>query len=211
MTSLVNSSLCDKAYQAILADIISAKHQAGQKLGEENLAQEYAISRTPIREALQRLIQEGLVEQRPRCGCYVKQLHYQDIVDLFECRAYLECLALEKGFASIQHEVLDEALSLLAQSDHARLNDAFALSLQADTLMHHEIMRLSKNTAMVKILRNLHHKTQPFRTHRTLKRKNLSQVTAERRTLIQALLAKDVKPALVLLKNHITQGIPREF
>lgn len=80
-------------YGAIKEDIISLKLKPGSLIQEEALAQQYGVSRTPVREALRRLEQEGLVKTLPKKGTLVSQLSVNDILEIFQVRMALEPLA----------------------------------------------------------------------------------------------------------------------
>jgi len=78
------TSLSDKVYNRLLADIISGKIAAGDKLGEDAFSARMKVSRTPVREAIHRLTQEGLIERIPRCGCFVKEQDLNQLEEVFE-------------------------------------------------------------------------------------------------------------------------------
>lgn len=84
------SSAAEKAYAEIRSRIISAALPQGARLIEEDLAVEIGVSRTPVREAVRRLAQEGMVELRPNSGAVVAKWSVDDLVQLFDLRATLE-------------------------------------------------------------------------------------------------------------------------
>ena len=75
--------------------ILSGELHAGQALRQEEIARRLGISRLPIREALNRLATEGLVELKPRRGFYVASLNIDEIEDIFEMRAMLEAKGVQ--------------------------------------------------------------------------------------------------------------------
>ena len=77
-------------HEKLRAMIFSGELQAGQRLGQEEIARQLGVSRLPVREALNRLATEGLVELKPRRGFFVVSLDVQEIEDIFEVRALLE-------------------------------------------------------------------------------------------------------------------------
>lgn len=88
-------SLADQAYLTLRRDIISCALKPGAELSEPELAQRLAMSKTPVREALARLVQEGLAEIFPRRGYRVMPVTVKDVNDLFLIRGALEALACE--------------------------------------------------------------------------------------------------------------------
>jgi DNA-binding GntR family transcriptional regulator len=95
-TENVNSSLISAqraAHERLRSMILAGTLRSGQKLRQEEIAKRLGLSRLPVREALNRLEIEGLVEQKPRRGFYVTSLAVDEIDDIFEMRAMLEAHA----------------------------------------------------------------------------------------------------------------------
>ena len=90
------SSVRQKAYHFIQGKIISGELRAGQTISELSLAKDLHISRTPVREALNQLVAEGLLEQDPNRRPVVVMLNRQDIIELYELREALEVYAVGK-------------------------------------------------------------------------------------------------------------------
>ena len=89
----MNQSLADKAYEVLKADIITCVLEPGQQIVQSQLAEKYQIGLTPIREALQRLAQEGFVQPIPRFGYFVSPITFSDMRELFELRSIVESAA----------------------------------------------------------------------------------------------------------------------
>ena len=94
-------SLSEQAYNKLVKKIISGKYPAGTRLTEEMLCAEFGISRTPVRDAISKLMGEGLVQPLPKRGCRVCDLDSQAVRELFECRSRLEQIALESSILRI--------------------------------------------------------------------------------------------------------------
>src|SRR3546814_19413318 len=84
------ASLADQAYQGLLAAIAEGRLKPGERVRETALAEELGISRTPIREALQRLARDGLVQLDARSGARVAELSLAAIQELYDLREILE-------------------------------------------------------------------------------------------------------------------------
>jgi DNA-binding GntR family transcriptional regulator len=105
----VNESLVSAqqaAHEQLRSMILIGTFQSGQKLRTEEIAKRLGVSRLPVREALNRLEIEGLVEQKPRRGFYVTSLDVDEIEDIFEMRALLEAHA---GSLATQKRTLQDA------------------------------------------------------------------------------------------------------
>ena len=101
-------SLGGKVFQQLKNSILAGEFENGAELREIALAKKLGVSRTPVREALRQLEQEGLVEIYPNRGAYVKGITYKDVEDIFRIRARLEVLCAEMAVSSITHEQLDK-------------------------------------------------------------------------------------------------------
>ncbi|OWW25322.1 hypothetical protein B4Q04_12375 [Zobellia sp. OII3] len=94
MRKIANNELSDQAYKMVRAMIMSKELKPGQKIVQDKLAEDLGISRTPLRTALQILEGEGLIASVPRRGVIVKEFTDQEIVEIYECRAALEGVAI---------------------------------------------------------------------------------------------------------------------
>jgi len=101
-------SLSDRAYRLLRAEIISCALKPGTEIGEQELAARLNMSKTPVREALARLIQEGLAEAFPRRGYRVTPVTVKDVNDLFLVRSALETLATELAARNMSEADLDK-------------------------------------------------------------------------------------------------------
>ncbi len=86
----MDQSLTDRAYEALKADILTCGLPPGRQIAQRQLAEQYGSGLTPIREALQRLSQEGFVQAIPRFGYIVSPVALSDVREIFELRAILE-------------------------------------------------------------------------------------------------------------------------
>lgn len=87
--------------------ILQGNYQEGEKLTEQNICDEYNVSRTPVREALRQLESEGLIETIPNRGAFVTGVSSQDIADLYEMRKAYEILAVKWAILRITKEELE--------------------------------------------------------------------------------------------------------
>ena len=108
-------SLSDAVYVEVKRDILAGVLEPAARLQEGDLAKRYSVSKTPVREALNRLVHEGLLEVFPRVGYVVTECSVADAQSTFEFRAILECAAVELATRYITDSELEqlEALALL--------------------------------------------------------------------------------------------------
>lgn len=121
MTELnpTNFSLPEYVFKKISHDIITGKYGAGEKLIEAVFQQEFQVSKSPVREAFQMLINAGLIERKNRRGCFVKMFTPEEIEDIYLVRIELESMA-----AKIAYERMTE-------TQLVRLNELYALMEQS--------------------------------------------------------------------------------
>lgn len=158
-----STHLRQQAYDYLQRRILSGALAAGSQVSELSLAKEIGISRTPVREAIRRLVHEGLLEQLPRCGTIVRTPQRQDVHELFELREALESHAVAQAAERMQpHELarlerLCEQIKLLGdelQASGAPALDAPRMQrfLAADLAFHMLIMRAAGNGRLLKIV-----------------------------------------------------------
>ena len=114
----------DYVYRSLRHRILSRELLPGERLNEVELAESLNMSRTPVREALARLTNYGLVTTAPRRGASVRRLSHQDVVDLLDMREALECLAVRLATPRLQAE------QIAALRDHLLLRRTEALAGQ---------------------------------------------------------------------------------
>ncbi len=139
-----SSDLGKQAYHKVKQMIVSKKLLPGQKIVQEQLAEQLGISRTPLRDALQRLEAELLVESIPRRGVVVRQFNDREIVEIYECRIALEVTAVRLFAEKAQQSQIDGLRKLLEPFEHTNEIDEKAYQ-KADSNFHDTIIKRSGN------------------------------------------------------------------
>jgi DNA-binding GntR family transcriptional regulator len=156
--------LRQQAYDFIQEGIVSGRLVVGSQLSELSLAKQIGISRTPVREAIRRLVHEGLLEQLPRYGTIVRTPQRRDIVELYELREALEGYAV--GQAAERIGAKDLALLTRLCDEIKRIAGQLRRSgkpaleggmmeqfLAADLAFHMVIVRAAGNGRLLNIVR----------------------------------------------------------
>ena len=141
----------DLAYTQLRKNILTGKLQPGSMLLENKLCDEFNISRTPIRTALQRLVYENFVDYIPEKGMFVSQIKFIDILEIAEVRIPLECLAVRLATARMTDEDLNELGNSLAQHRAAMEADDAEAVFEHDNDFHRFIAKGSKNDKLYAI------------------------------------------------------------
>ena len=138
-------SLPETVTNRLRVALINTTYAPGDRLLEEVLAEEYQVSRATIRQALQSLAQEGLIELRPRKGAVVLQMSREDAMNLCEARALLEGYSARDAAANITAEELEEMRGLAREMGPAlEERDVYGL-VELDRAFHGHVARMSHN------------------------------------------------------------------
>jgi DNA-binding GntR family transcriptional regulator len=213
-------ALVDKLAATLQARVLSGELPSGTRLRQEALADEFGVSRTPIREALRKLQASGLVELRHNRGAFVRGLSPREIRDAYEVRAELEGLAAELAARRLSHqqlELLDAALhefrAALARTiefrrnpgEHSLTDDEIARWGRANDEFHQVIQRAAGNDVLVATLAHLHRSVP-----RDLSRVVLSESTTlleenvhEHEAIRAAIARRDGGGARELMLRHV--------
>lgn len=145
----------ERAYEYIKEGILAQRFLPGHPLRAQELAQALALSRTPIREALGRLAQEGLVERLGGWGFTVRALTVQDVLDLFNVREALEVEAARAAMENVSDADVANLEGLLAQSRRALDKGKLVESIRLARRFHVAIAQASGNRLLLQMLQGI--------------------------------------------------------
>lgn len=183
--------------------IFSGAYSDGDRLDEIKLAEQYGVSRTPIREAFQKLAISGLVEQIPRRGAFVRQPGPVELVEMFEVMAELEAVCARLAASRISDAALDE---LHANNDRC---EAAVSAQDADGYywenerFHQILYRQSGNRFLEQECLRLQRRLKPFRRVQLRLRGRMRQSMDEHREIVAALADADPERASNALRQHV--------
>ena len=189
--------------QAIEGLIFDGTFGDGTRLDEVQLADRFEVSRTPIREALKRLSQSGLVEQLPRRGVFVRQPGPVELIEMFEVMAELEAVCARLASARITDVALTDLHDANARC-RAAVEAQDADRYYAENERFHSILyRQSGNTFLEQECLRLHRRLQPFRRVQLRLRGRMSQSLAEHEAIVAALELGDGARAAEVVRGHV--------
>lgn len=208
MDKMEHYTLHQRIYYKLRELIELGKLPAGMQLDERTLAQELAVSRTPLREAIASLVEEGLVERRPYRGNFVRTFTAKQVNDLYWVRQALEGLAIRLAVSNITEDDLEQIRAILDEAQEAlEHNDMAAYSL-ADQRFHETIALLSGNEILIESLNRLKRQIQIVRIGANRDPRVVRRTALERPRILAALEARDADLATRLLEEHI-DGVRR--
>jgi DNA-binding GntR family transcriptional regulator len=184
-------------------DIVTGRLKPGERLDEQSLAARFAVSRTPIREALMQLASTGLVSLQPRRGAFVASLSFKDVIERFEVMAALEGMCGSLAARRITPE-MQEALRAAHEAcvREASAGDADAY-YYANERFHNVIYDACRNTFLAEQARQLHDRLKPYRRLQLRARSRVTTSLAEHEAIVEAIGAGDGDLAERLLRDHI--------
>jgi DNA-binding GntR family transcriptional regulator len=200
-------NLSARVYNQIKHLILCNEIMPGQKLYHQQLSERLGVSRTPVREALTRLVQEGYVSFLPKRGFTCKEIRLQEAEELYELREALEAFAVEKAIENLDDETLEQ-LRAKMNSYGRDVNNRFTRErLVFDQDVHLAIVELSGNETLQNMLRHIFERI-------VLKRRTDSIYDPSRGTtahhehlrLLAAMEQRDTAAAVAIVRSHIQAG-----
>lgn len=206
MTRITPTALYQEVAERLRQRIFAHELTPGTWIDEQKLAEQYGISRTPLREALKVLASEGMVDLKPRRGCYVTEISRQDLDDLFPLIALLEgrCAAdtvkRAKPADIKELKLIHERLEAAARDGRM---DAF---FEANQEFHRRIQELANNRWLLSVIQDLRKVLKLSRMHSLSLEGRLQQSLDEHRSILAALEAGDASSAERLMHDHLLSG-----
>ena len=191
------------AYSLILEAIDTGLYKPGDRLVESELAERFGVSRTPIREALQRLETQSLLARDGR-SLIVASLDHHQLAELYVVRSELEALAARLAARHATEEEV-RVLTDMVEADRAHLGDPGALS-RANRRFHKQIHLASHNRFLVQQL-DLVHRSMALLATTSLAARGRDEVAlAEHGAIVDAIRDRDEGRAGEMLRKHISQA-----
>ena len=200
-------SLEESVYIQLEDEIISGKLRKGDTLTETALSERLGVSRTPLRAAMHRLAEEGLIETVANRGARVVGVSREDIVNIYEIRIRLEGLAVRAAAESIDEDGLSRLLEACELAEfYLSKNDAEHLK-EIDTEFHLIIYMASANRHLTKILTELHRNIRRYRKLSISVPTRIEQSVLEHREIYNAIRARDGSLAERLTEQHVRAAL----
>lgn len=189
---------------AILEEaVLNGKYKPGESLTESRLAAELGVSRTPIREALTQLENEGLVQLVPNKGAVVTGISAKDIQDIYTIRIMIEGLAARWAAENIDEAELVELREAIDLEEFYTSRGDVPRLIGLDTSFHQIIYRAAKSAPLQHMLRTFHHYVQHARTQSIAAPGRAQHALAEHKAILQAIAERDGGRAERLTAEHI--------
>jgi DNA-binding GntR family transcriptional regulator len=198
-----NLSLVNQAYKELKRVILEHQVPLGGKLNEAEFAAALGISRTPVREAVNRLEKEGLVEILPQRGAFVVRCSEKDIFELFLIRENLEGLAARLAAERITEENLINLESCIQGFREPFTEKEIQRYAEEDFRFHQTIVMLSDSQRLIKLISTLHDHIRIFRLTTIGLSDRMKVSLEEHHLIIEAFRSKDAEGSEKRVRQHI--------
>ncbi|SCL26940.1 DNA-binding transcriptional regulator, GntR family [Micromonospora pallida] len=188
-------------YQRLRRELIEGRYRPGTLLLETAVSADHGVSRTPVREAMARLEQDGLLERAVR-GYRVRTRSPEEVLDVYEARIALESHVA--ATAAIRHTALDLALLRHIQEQALRAEDPVE-SRRLDGEFHRALRQAAHNVTTAELLERLDAQMALYGNRATRDRSNLDLTRAEHERVLDAVARRDPQAARERLTEHLTR------
>jgi DNA-binding GntR family transcriptional regulator len=191
--------LRDQIRERLRAWIIDGRLEPGTPIRERDLAEQFGVSRLPIREAIRMLEVEGFVQTQARRGAIVRSLHRHDVEEVFDVREALEVLEARLAAQRIDATGARRLRWLIEESEHASAADDRERFTQINAEFHEEIARAAGNRTLTAALMPLAGRLQWNQAQNA----HPERILGEHRSLAQAISDHDADRAATEARRHV--------
>ncbi len=201
------STLADHVWEQLYVAIIEGRLQAGDRLVELEIARQVGTSQGPVRDALQRLEREGLVERYSHSATFVTQLSREDMYEVFVIRRTLESMTFRRVAQFVTPEACDELQILIEKMLLAAERDDVVSLLNFDMQFHTSICQWSGNRTLLSVWTPLRAQIQRFVVQHYLDFcSSIHELALSHQPLVDVLRTNDVEQAEKLIQEHVMRA-----
>ena len=195
--------LRDVVFNTLREAILRGDLKPGERLMELQLAAKLGVSRTPIREAIRMLEQEGLAITIPRRGALVAGMTEKDMEDVLQIREALDILAAQIACEKMSEEELNRLEAAMYDFEHCTREGDVKKLAEADVRFHDVIYAATGNPKLVYLLSNLREQIYRYRVEYLKDEQNYPRLIAEHQAIVDCLRAGDQELLQKSMRTHI--------
>jgi len=196
-------SLVEQVHQAVLSDIASGQLRPGERISQEQLAQQLGISRQPVQQALTLLRKEGVLIDAPGRGLQVAPLDLEHVRHMYEVRAVIEGLAFRSAAERYTSQADKRGSALIRAGRQAVAKQSYADMIAADMAFHDFIYELSGNPLVAPAMQTHWTQTQRVMGEVLMRDDKPRDTWDQHEALLRAVTAGDGEAAERLARRHI--------
>lgn len=195
--------LRDVVFHTLREAILKGELKPGERLMELQLASKLGVSRTPIREAIRMLEQEGLAVTIPRKGAEVAKMTEKDMEDVLQVREALDELAAKIACEQITKAQLSELVATMHEFEASTKTRNLKRIAEADVKFHDIIYRSTDNPKLVNMVNNLREQMYRYRVEYLKDGRNYPTLIKEHKDIVDGLRAKDKEKVTETMHRHV--------
>jgi DNA-binding GntR family transcriptional regulator len=189
-------------FQVLKKRIIEMEYEPGMAISEKVLIEEFEVSRTPVREALLKLSQIGLIEMVPRIGTFVTQIDLMMVKHAYEVKKNLEGLAAELACKRATEDEINELFIIIERFKHYDIVNDYKLCIQDDQRFHAIVRKSARNPILLETLDEMNTKTARFLQYIHYIIDDYEWFTASLTEMADAIRNRDQEAARKSTENH---------
>lgn len=198
-----NKTLSEQTYLELKKMIVNRKFEPGRKITEEEIADQLGVSRTTVKKAFTTLVKDGLLEDRPRQGVFIRKYTLQEVLEIYDlrevtaglCARYAALNMRNKDFKELEG-IYDRMKTAISESDH----DEY---VECDMEFHDKIVDYSRAKITPDIISNFHISLLSFNIGLI---REPEETVQEHREIIDSLRAGNTVNAENLMREHIRKS-----
>jgi DNA-binding GntR family transcriptional regulator len=195
-------NLADSVYARIKAEIIDFRMMPGQRFSENEIALRHGVSRTPIRQALYKLEQEGYIQVASKSGWSIRAFDFDYFENLYDLRVVLELAAVRRVCEMDPMPALTGLRQFWLVSQDERLTDGKAVAEQ-DELFHESIVKAAGNAEMARVHHDVTERIRIIRRLDFTQGERIKTTYGEHAQILRCILRRKTDQAVLLLRSHI--------
>lgn len=204
-----NLPISNNLFSQIQKDILQGKMRSGEKLTEQSICDKYAVSRTPVREALRQLEMEGLIETIPNRGAFIIGFSAQDMADMYELRKTYEIQAVKWAIERITDEEMEDLRETFEFMEFYTQKNDIDKMLNINTGFHQLIYTASHNRMLQHVLSSYQIYIKYSRKPGPYPDNYLPDVLEEHREIFNAFENKDIQAGAAAMTKHMESSMAR--
>ena len=200
--TIARDNISDSVAAAVRDMIVDGRLPAGERINEVHLSAQLGVSRTPLREGLAKLAQEGALRSIPRIGYFVREISVEEFEQIYDLRPLLDPEALRlSGLPS--PERMARLKELNDEIENARDSNAV---IDLDDEWHLELIADCPNKVLIDFIKQIIQRTRRYEIALMREKKNVAIATADHKAIMSALKKRDLGAACAALRTNMQTG-----
>lgn len=215
LNSLKNSKMKTKVYNIIFSEILDGIFKPGDKILIKDLSNKYGVSTTPIREALSRLENEGVLNKEPYKSYEIKKYTYDEIEKIYEARIVIESQVAKLAAQKFDNSFSNKFEKVLRKSQQVINNKEYELFNQYNSEFHFALFNTADNKYLLNMIKNIHQHIIVLNHQAFLnasddyKRTRFTQALNEHKKIMECLRKNDDQKIAELMREHLKASLSR--